>query len=105
MSAEDALNEILTLAAARNKMPHLRTVKEAAKYLAVSERTMRRLIEFQKIPVAKLDDSIMRLNVDDLREYVKDCTQPEGNPCNTRREKHPHKRGKHIQQSRRLYLH
>ncbi|MHC9540649.1 MAG: helix-turn-helix domain-containing protein [Vulcanimicrobiota bacterium] len=96
MSAENALNEILILAAARNKIPKLLTVKEAAKYLAVSERTVRRLIEFQKIPVAKLDDSIMRLNVDDLREYVKDCTQPEGNPCNTWREEHPHKKFTHF---------
>lgn len=42
MSVEDALNEIMALVAARNKAPQLLTVKEAAKYLAVSERTIRR---------------------------------------------------------------
>lgn len=37
MTTEDLLNEIQALVAARNKAPQLLDVKEAAKYLAVSE--------------------------------------------------------------------
>lgn len=75
MTTEDLLNEIQALVAARNKAPQLLTVKEAAKYLAVSESTIRRWIEFQKIPVVRLDDMV-RLNVEDIKKYVKTCTQP-----------------------------
>ncbi|GEM_PF-2904979 len=72
--AEELLVEIQALIAARNKAPQLLTIKEAAKYLAVSESTIRRWINLQKIPVVRFDDTV-RLNVEDLKKLVKACTQ------------------------------
>lgn len=70
MTTEDALNEIMALVAARNKAPQLLTVKEAAKALAVSESTIRRMVGLQKIPSIQVEGAV-RLDIADLKEYVK----------------------------------
>ena len=69
MTAEDALNEIMALVAARNKAPQLLTVKEAAKALAVSPLTIKRWVNDKKIPFVKVVGAV-RFRRKDIERFI-----------------------------------
>lgn len=47
----------------------LLTIKEVAKILATSEKTIRRRIETRDLPAIR-DDGLIRIRPDDLRAYI-----------------------------------
>lgn len=46
-------------------------IKEASRELKVSERFLRQLITEKRIPYYKLSDRTMRVDLDELREYMR----------------------------------
>lgn len=46
------------------------TVKDAAKYLGVSDKTVRRYIKAGKLPAARLSSRLTRISMDDLDEFI-----------------------------------
>lgn len=51
-------------------------VATAAKYLEVSERTLRKLIARREIPFARMPSGTIRLQYDAMDQYMKDLQQP-----------------------------
>lgn len=51
-------------------MSHLLTIKEAAKYLGVSERHMYKLLEAGVVPRIRLGTQIVRISPNDLEAFI-----------------------------------
>ena len=49
----------------------LLTVSQTAKYLQLSEKTIRRLIHDNRLPASKIGNRIWRIKVSDIDEYIK----------------------------------
>jgi len=57
-------------------MPGWCRVATAAKYLEVSERTLRKLIARREIPFTRMPSGSIRLQYDQIDQYLKSLQQP-----------------------------
>ncbi len=52
----------------------LLTVTQAAKYLKISDKTVRRLISSQKLVASKVGNRSWRIKESDIENYLQSCT-------------------------------
>jgi DNA (cytosine-5)-methyltransferase 1 len=52
-------------------MPELLTILQAANYLQLSDKTVRRLIKAHQLDASKVGDRVWRIKLSDIENYLK----------------------------------